>query len=280
MKGVIASDIDGTLTGEDHLIPDLVVEYLHFLHNEGWQICLVTGRSYGFAHTAIDKINFPFLLALQNGSEILSMPDKKILFQHFLTFQDLIEIEKIWQKFREEDYIIYSGQETGDFCYYRETNFSPRVLEHLNTLKKLSFREWQCFETIDEIEQKSYPLVKCFGSQKVLLEMEKEFEKLGRFSFATLKDPLHPGLYLILVTTKIANKGNAITFLKNTMKWQGPLIVAGDQTNDFPLFEVGEYKIAMGDGDTRLIEKATTVAPPSKEMGIIQGLKETLAKIQ
>ena len=70
MKGTIALDIDGTITRDDHLIPDEVVFYLESLFNERWQIILVTGRTLSFALSSIQKLQFPYLLGLQNGADL------------------------------------------------------------------------------------------------------------------------------------------------------------------------------------------------------------------
>ncbi|MCB1117940.1 MAG: HAD family phosphatase, partial [Chlamydiia bacterium] len=69
-QGLIALDIDGTLTDGSRLIPDQVVNYLHGLHDSGWQIALITGRMYSFAKRAIANMNFPYYLGIQNGADI------------------------------------------------------------------------------------------------------------------------------------------------------------------------------------------------------------------
>src|SRR3990167_9606246 len=83
-KVVLASDIDKTLTDESKHVPDDVISYLAELHKQDWEIVLVTGRTFSYAMMSLEKINFPYYLAVQNGAEVLKMPEKTILFRNFL----------------------------------------------------------------------------------------------------------------------------------------------------------------------------------------------------
>lgn len=276
MKGIIASDIDGTLTDKSHVIPFEVARYLEKLHQEGWVICLITGRMFAFAKESLIHLKFPYFLALQNGAEILSMPDKEILFQNFLTKEDLIEIERISEKEGEEDFIVYSGYERGDFCYYRRSRFSLSMLTYLERLKATTQEVWQEIELMEEITQESFPLIKYLGTKKQLKKIEERLKKLDRFSLSVLVDTLDKSLYILLITAKVANKGKAIRFLMNKMGWQGPLIAAGDQSNDIPLFLEADHTIAMEDGDEELKQHADIIANPGAEMGIISALEKVI----
>ena len=132
-KVIFASDIDKTLTDERHIIPDQVINYLGELHKEGWEIVLLTGRTFSFAMMSVEKIDFPFHLAVQNGAEVLKMPEKEILFQTFIEKEVVYKIDAICRQY-QEDFLIYSGLEGGDFCYYRTSKFSPFFLDYLEKL--------------------------------------------------------------------------------------------------------------------------------------------------
>jgi Cof subfamily protein (haloacid dehalogenase superfamily) len=274
MKGIIASDIDGTLTDSSHIIPKKVANYLEELHQKGWAICLITGRMFSFAKDSVVHLNFPYFLALQNGAEILSMPERKILFQHFLTKKDLLEIQAICEKEHDEDFLLYAGYEKGDFCYYRTSRFSPSILFYLEKLKQTASKPWQEVVSMKEVSQDAFPLIKYLGKKDELKKIEEKLKKHDRFSLSTLIDTLDKSLYILLITSKLANKGEAIRFLINTMKWKGPVIAAGDQSNDIPLFLEADYSIAMEDGDEELKRYADIIASSASEMGIIPALQK------
>ena len=74
MKGVIALDIDGTLTDETHQVPNEVAVFLASLVADGWEIVFITGRTFRWVRNALSHLTFPYHLAVQNGAIILKMP--------------------------------------------------------------------------------------------------------------------------------------------------------------------------------------------------------------
>ena len=77
-KGWIALDIDGTITDATHHAPKEVVDFLHSLVDCGWEIVLITGRTFSFCHFVVRELDFPFYLGIQNGADILLMPKKSL----------------------------------------------------------------------------------------------------------------------------------------------------------------------------------------------------------
>jgi len=264
MKGIIASDIDGTLTDENHVIPQPVADYLEKLHGEGWSICLVTGRMFSFAKKAIGSMRFPYLLALQNGAEVRSMPDETPVVQNFMSGADLLKIAQV-----SPDFIAYAGSEKADCCYHQPGSLSLEKKAYLN--------QWKEIASWEEVKGENFSLVKYFGTREKLKRIEASLAKEGCFSLSTIQDIVDRSLYMLLITAKSANKGQIVRYLIEKNKWKGPLIAAGDQSNDLPLFLEADCCIAMLDADRDLLEHADIVAPVSIEMGIIEGLTKALS---
>ena len=110
MKGLIAFDIDGTLSHRLDRIDTKVVEMLERLSTDQWQVALVTGRNFSFAWQILQNFSFPYLLAVQNGTDVLQMPEKKLLKRHYLDPQILPEIEEEYRG-QKEDFILYAGMD-------------------------------------------------------------------------------------------------------------------------------------------------------------------------
>ena len=68
MRGVIALDIDGTITDKDHLISDEVADFFEGLYVNGWTFLFLTGRPLSFAMRTLPKLTFSYYLGVQNGS--------------------------------------------------------------------------------------------------------------------------------------------------------------------------------------------------------------------
>jgi Cof subfamily protein (haloacid dehalogenase superfamily) len=277
-KAIFASDIDKTLTDERHIIPDEVVNYLGELYKEGWEIVLLTGRTFSFAMMSLDKIDFPFYLAVQNGAEVLKMPEKKIVFQTFVSKEVAYKIDAICDDY-SEDFLIYSGFEDGDFCYYRTSKFSPFFLDYIEKLKKLSASDWVKIKNLHEISKNSFPLIKCLGDFLSLQKIQAKISDIELLTSYLISDTVDSNLSILLVTHKDANKGIAFKKIVEKCGWNCPIIAAGDDNNDIPLLQVADIGIAMSSGSRDLQLHADIIANPSTELGIIPAIQEVKRRL-
>ena len=278
MNGLIALDIDGTLTSHDHHIDQDVADYLATLKKEGWTILLATGRSLAFAEGSFDRLKFPFHVALQNGADLLKMPEKENLLQLYLDSTICKKLDEFYKTI-PEDYIIYSGHETGDFCFYRKKNFTPSCLDYLSKLQRLTPVDWKDVESFEACGQETFPLIKCFGKEIEMLGLHAHLDKMPEIQVARIRDPIDPTLTLLLITAADVNKGTALKHFAKLKKITGPIIAAGDDLNDVPLLQAANIKIAMGTGPKELTDMADIIAKSSKEQGIIPALQEAVASL-
>ncbi|MCP5492009.1 MAG: HAD family phosphatase [Chlamydiales bacterium] len=271
-QGLIALDIDGTLTDGSRLIPDQVVNYLHGLHDSGWQIALITGRMYSFAKRAIANMNFPYYLGIQNGADILSMPEEKRIDRAYLQDGILDHLDQLYTDL-ETDYLIYSGYEKGDFCYWRPEKFPEQMHPYLDKLQKLSDAPWQKRNGIDS----PFPLIKCVGSYASMHPIEEKLQGYPGIATSLISDPVSDGFYhLILITHELGQKGGALKRIAKLCDIKGPIIAAGDDANDIPMFKEADIAIVMGGAPEHVTAHGTIMAPPSTEMGIISGIEQAL----
>jgi hydroxymethylpyrimidine pyrophosphatase-like HAD family hydrolase len=153
-RGLIALDIDGTLTAERHLIPTEVLDYLISLEKQGWAFIFITGRSFEWGHLTLQALPFPYLLAVQNGALILEMPSKKIVNRHYLTPEVIPLFDSICRK-HATDFVVYSGYENEDLCYYRTGCFPADIFDYLMRRKKFLVEKWielSSFQTVHLID--------------------------------------------------------------------------------------------------------------------------------
>lgn len=276
MKGYIALDIDGTLTADFDHLPDPVVEILHELHHKGYQLLFLTGRTWTLAAKTLATITFDYYFAIQNGADIIKMPSKTLLHRNYLDVEVVQAIETIYAG-EKEDFIVYSGFEQGDFCYYRPQRFSARMLKYLAMLEKMTKTPWQKDFTFPQ--GSAFPLLKCFGSEK---EVWRLFERLQALpvNATVIKDPLDPELHLILVTHPQANKGDALEYLVASFGEHKPIIAAGDDLNDVAMLNKAQIKIVMKTAPASMHAMADIVADSAKSLGIVGALKEATLRIE
>ena len=270
MKGVIALDIDGTSAQKGKAIHPALSAYLEKLSLQGWVIYFVTGRMLSFAKKAFDTLNFPFYLALQNGADIIEYPSKKLLYRSYIASNVSLKMDE------RCPFVIYSGFERGDFCYYVPGKFSKKERAYLDKLKKVGGEEWVALDSFeDEKLQKEVPLIKGFGTLESLENVEK---MLADYSTSTIEDTVDPSLYIMLVTSKEADKGIAIDHLRQRLKIpkSAPTIVAGDDRNDIPMLKKADIAIVINHAPKELHPLATFFAEPPEKDGLIEALKQVI----
>lgn len=271
MNRIFAFDIDGTITHLRDGINPLIVDRLRSLSAEGWTVALLTGRLFSYASKILDYLDFPYYLAVQNGSEILWMPDKKKLEKNYLSEDIIPQIEKAYEGIRG-DFLIYAGRENGDFCYFRKEKFTSEELAYLKILERIGGTAW--VESAFSFEPgTAFPLIKCFGPPSEMTKLNQKLINIADIEVSMIRDPIDPSLYLNLITHPSANKGSALKFLKNHLDATF-VIAAGDDANDRKMLEAADLRIVIETAPKEILLLADIVAKPPEELGIIQAIDE------
>ncbi len=270
MKGWIALDIDGTITQDKYSVPRDVIDFLSKAHQGGWQIALATGRAFVFASPALEDFGFPFILLPQNGSIAIDMPSRDVLFRSYLPAAAIPVIESAYQGI-DTDFLVYSGFENQDRCYFRPNRLSKEDLLYVESVKKREIETWievDQFPLVQEV-----PLVKCFGRIDLMKKVALRLSATGLFQVSIIRDPFHTSYHILLVTYRNASKGLSLKEVFS-LKGRGSIVIAaGDDENDISLLQAADVKIAMPHAPENVRKIADFIAPPVAEQGIIQALK-------
>ena len=283
IKGLIALDIDGTITTKKHSVDREVIDFLNGLHSEGYILMFLTGRSYQYAYPALEQFTFPFLFATANGAELIAMPDKKIFKRHYIEKDEMVKIGHVFAH-HGQDFVVYSGKEKGDFCYYRPHYFSTEMKMYLKKLEQLTPAAWVEVDQFEKITQADFPMLKGIGSDKDMTPIYNELQSNKKVHCKLIHDPIRgEGKYLLINDAK-ATKGNIVQEFKSMLEKEHNqklfLIAAGDDFNDLEMLQVADFSIALGQAPEEIKKVANFVAPPAKENGIIQGLNEAIRHIK
>jgi len=273
MQGIIALDIDGTLTDNLTSLPPEVVDYLHQLHNEGWTLFFLTGRTFTFGFEALKALNFPYYFGVQNGALILEMPSKKILSKRYLGKSIVSAAEQICLK-KSNDLVICMGYELSDRCYYRPQHLPRELLTYLNARKGVFLEEWQPITSYDEMTLMEFPSIKCFAQKKDADAIAADWEEELKLNVPVIQDPFGSGYHILQATATDVSKGNALKDFIHLNKPTGLVIAAGDDYNDESMLKAATVRIAMANAPKRLLALADIVAAPAAQMGIIDALKK------
>lgn len=274
-RGLIALDIDGTLTTQLLSMPPRVASFLEKIDHEQWQVIFLTGRTFQFAYEVLQVLKFPYYIGVQNGALTLKMPERSIIQKNYIYGSVLSEMDVICQK-HGTDYVIYSGFDNNDKVYYRTTHFTPEQIRYMLTRSKAFKENWIEVESYRDLPIDEYASLKCFGNRELAEALAHEIEEKLHLHAPLIKDPFHPQRFIAQATHPEVTKGAAVRDIHERLLIDGPIIVAGDDLNDLTLFDEGTIKIAMGNSPKPLLDKATFVAPPAAQEGIIAGLTKAI----
>jgi Cof subfamily protein (haloacid dehalogenase superfamily) len=277
-KGIIALDIDGTVTTEAHAVPFQVIDYLSSLANNGWKIIFITGRPFQWSYTALHTLPFTYILAVQNGALLIELPSKEVLIRKYLNKLIIPRMEAICTKFGT-DFIIYSGLENGDVAYYRPAKMSPVLLSYVQKRTAALGEIWQAVDSFHDLPIEVFSSVKCFADEPQALALSEEIEKLGLHAPPN-RDPFDSHYFVIQGTHHDATKGIALKSYVKKFDQNIPIIAAGDDYNDLSMLLVADVKVVMANAPNSLLEMADVIAPSALENGVIEGLTKAIKKTE
>ncbi len=277
-QGVIALDIDGTITSETHFIHPDVVTYFDFLQAKGWKFIFITGRPFQWGIQVLQYLSFPYLLAVQNGALTLEMPSQKVIDRRYLATDILPGMESICQE-EETDFIIYSGFENEDWCYYRPSFFSQEWLSYLQQRVLILKERWQPLSSFKDLPISLFSSLKCFAKEKQASRLSQQIEEKLSLHAPLNRDPFCSECFVIQATHPQATKGHALRRFIHSFPQPHVVIAAGDDYNDLSMLQASDIKVVMASAPSDLQRLADIIAPPAIHNGIIQGLSEAIKKV-
>jgi HAD superfamily hydrolase (TIGR01484 family) len=275
MKGIIALDIDGTITAEHHALPDRVVDFFVSLVREGWRLIFITGRTFSWAYAVLKFVPVAYEVAVQNGAILIQMPARTILAKRYLDRSIFPGMDAICEK-ESSDYVIYAGFEKEDRCFYRPRNFSKELLHYLEARVVALEEDWQAVDSFSDLGISEFPSVKCFGLKESAERLACTIESLLGLHVPLVRDPFNENYYVAQATHAGIHKGQALRDMVALTKNEGAIIAAGDDNNDRSMLAEADVKVVMETAPQDMIDRADVVAPPASHFGIVRGLREAI----
>lgn len=278
MKGIIALDIDGTITDDHHTISNKVVEFLASLQKEGWCLVFITGRSFCWGFEVLQSFPFPHYFAVQNGAILLEMPSRKILKKKYLDRSHLPAMEKSCEG-EPSSFVIYGGFEYNDVCYYRPCTFSAEMLDYILRRNQAFKEDWVAVESFGNLPISQYASFKAFGTFESAQRIISRIEHEVGFHVPLIRDPFQKDRYVVQATHPNVSKGEAVKDLKSILNFSGMVIAAGDDNNDRTMLAEANIKIVMATAPDDMLLSADVIAAPAVHLGIIEGLIEGIKRL-
>lgn len=277
MAGLLALDIDGTCVHGKDAMPKALVQYFSELHAEGWQFIFITGRLFSFVPPALDCLPFPYQVSCQNGASTLQMPEGQVVNDCPLPLPYLQPIEEAVAG-RDINAFVCSGPRHQDTCFLKRTELTKPVQEYLAIRKSLGHEVWEEVDKLTDYPHSSATSVKLAGRRADIAAIQATLATQIDVHMPIMRDPYIDGYAVLQITVPEACKGQALRrHLASLAARPYPVIAAGDDANDFSLFEAADVRIAMGNASDELKKEAHIIAGHVKDAGLIQAIKSAIS---
>lgn len=288
MIKVIASDMDGTLLGEDHKLAPRTAEAIRRACRAGIRFIVATGRDFKEAVQELDETGITCDYILLSGAEVRN-PQQQIVN----TLQIDMELcRKTYDMLKE--YPVSVTFMTGQFDYSignpekLEEDLLQSLQEYFHGMDPTEIMKTEMYRSIrknsrrvrdfQELDEKNVPVYKIyvFGKEpEQLQKIEMRLEKNRRLAAASsAADNLE-------ITDVRAQKGPVLkAYIESLGYTMDEVMVFGDSMNDYSMLSMDfGATIAMGNSGPEIIAAAKYLTKSNEEYGVAYAVEEMLKNI-
>lgn len=261
---LVATDIDGTLLGPDHVVTQRTIDTLRAADAAGVEIVAATGRSHWSAVPLIEPIGCVRWLLASNGATLFDLSTGQIVEQSLLA--------------RDTVRTVVSGlnSEFSGLGYSWETAAGVFQDESFRAIRSTAFPSQKIARrSTVEFEPGADDLAKMMILHPTLADsawLEASRPHIpAELSFAT------SGLGFVEVTSALADKGIALAALCDRLGVaREHTITFGDQQNDLGMLRWAGRGYAMANAHGEAIAAASHRAPHHEDDGVAQIVEELI----
>ncbi len=287
MIKVIASDMDGTLLGENHRLDEQTLSVIHKAQDAGIRFILATGRNYDGAVNALGKLDARLTCdyLVGSGAEIRN-PQREIVHRAEL---DKSLCEEIYERLKKYpvsvlfctdkcDYQIGTKEETEEgMIVHLELFYENLTREEI--LKSDSYRNLKertkavCdFTELRELEIPVFKLFLFSKDVKMLGQIQKELATDRRIAVAS-SFPTN-----LEITDVKAQKGPVLkAYIESLGYTMDEVMVFGDSLNDYSMLSMDfGATVAMENADEEVKAAAKYVTKSNVEHGVAYAIERLL----
>lgn len=289
MIRVIATDLDGTLLNEHHVLNDTTIQAMKRAKEAGLRLVIATGRSFDQALKAIENLDVECDYIVSSGAEIRDSR-KSVVRSGCMDWKDCKEVYEIFQKYdltytfctQEIDYCI--GEEGG-----LEKSLLANILTFNQTLTEAEVRESEffkfmtsrtrmipAFETMKEIGASIIKIFAITDDLKLLKAVKKELQGKENLAVASSFENN------IEITDVKAQKGIVLKdYIESLGYTMDEVMVFGDSMNDYSMLSMDfGATIAMENGMQPVKDVAKYITKSNVEDGVAYAIDELLKLYQ
>jgi Cof subfamily protein (haloacid dehalogenase superfamily) len=252
--GLLVSDIDGTLVGEDKVVPPGVIAAVKAAQARGVRVCLATGRMWETARPFVEVLGADPPVILFNGGLVYDFAADRTLWIRRIPRDIAAQILTVLPHFPQVSPLVFLP---GKVFALRKTPLVDRFAR----------RDRLRIHIAPEV-----PALLTADPMKFLIVGDRpDLEALSR-ALARLEEPpnqVFSQTDYLEILPKDANKGVALSILTEAVGTPLARTVAvGDNLNDQALLQTAGLGIAVEGAPPELLAVAAWVCPPPEQEGL------------
>lgn len=284
MIKLIASDMDGTLLNDDHMISEENLKAIRKAQEMGRHFTIVTGRDYGAVKSYLEECDLRCECILSNGAEYRDV-DGNVIESVYMNKES---VKIVFDILNEAGLCIQLMTNKGSYVTNKESDkkaiidrfklFNPKMTEEEVVEFVEKFHKQRGMKLIDNIYE--------------VLENDVEILKIVTFDndeklIARLKEKLRESTSDLAVASTFNNdieisdiKAQKGLILAKAIKKMGidksEVIVLGDSFNDYSMFTEFENSYAMENAIPEIKEIAKYVTDSNNNDGVAKAIYKSL----
>lgn len=287
MIKVIASDMDGTLLGNDHRIAPETLAVVKEACGAGIRFMICTGRNFPGAMQELRGARLVCDYIVSSGAEVRD-PRENVILTHPMSMDQCRRVYRVIRDYPvsmvictdEYDYRIGTPEEIA------ESILLETMLFHMNlnreevkkTRQYLQMKErTKAVSDLDELERKGIPVYKLFlfADDKEMLDQIKRRLEPDKDLAAASSFPTN-----LEITDVRAQKGPVLKeYIESLGYTMDEVMVLGDSLNDLPMISMDfGATVAMENGDPEVKRAAKYVTKTNEELGVAYTIRELLKR--
>ena len=272
MIKLIALDMDGTLTSEDHItVSEENRAALKAAHDNGARIAISTGRTRSILGSVCEQVPEIDYVIHSNGAAVFdrktdsviydnSMPweSAKVLLDYLGRFPIFLEVYESGQSYAQNDKIQYFSEEIMPKEFLAEALKGMMICDDFEqTLRGKSIEKITAHVFNRDLFNEIWEQLEAFG----------DYEVTTSFSIG------------IDITKAGADKGTAMESLCDMLGFTADECMAfGDESNDIPMITFAKYGFAMENGSDACKAAAKYITKSNAESGVAHGINRIMFK--
>ena len=284
MIKLIASDMDGTLLNDEHMISDENLKAIRKAQEMGRHFTIVTGRDYGAVKSYLEECNLKCECILSNGAEYRDVNGNVIES----VYMNKNSVKKVFDILNEAGLCIQLMTNKGSYITNKESD-KKAIIDRFKLFNP-KMNEEEVIEFVEKFHTERG--MKYIDDVYEILESNVEVLKIVTFDndeklIANLKEKLKKSTSDLAVASTFSNdieisdiEAQKGLILAKTIKKMGidksEVIVLGDSFNDYSMFTEFENSYAMENAIPEIKEIAKYITDTNNNDGVAKAIYKAL----